>query len=76
LSPLSFWNVIITSSRWRVPTEYASFLVSRPTSEAEKERAFPIRKYIIGELGARSKNDLIIARIQAKMENSTIEKKT
>jgi hypothetical protein len=73
LPGLLFWNVIATSSRWRVPGEYASIVVSLPTSEAENERTFSIRKYVIGKRGARSKNDLVVARIRAKLENSTVE---
>jgi hypothetical protein len=76
LPPPLFWNVITTSSRWRVLREYASFVVSLPTSEAENKRTFLIRKYVIGENGARSKNDLVVARIRAKLENSIIEEET
>jgi hypothetical protein len=75
-SPPLFWNVITTSSRWQVLRKYASLVVCGPIPEAEHERIFSIRKCIIGERGARSKNDLIVARIRAKMEDSTIKKET
>jgi hypothetical protein len=55
LSALLFWNVIAMSSCWRILGEYASIIVSLPTSEAENERTISIRKYVIGECGARSK---------------------
>jgi hypothetical protein len=76
LPPPLFWNVSTTSSRWRVVREYASLVAFLPTSEAENERTFSIGKYIIGERGARSQNDLIVARIPAKKEDSIIEKET
>jgi hypothetical protein len=38
LPPPLFWNVITTSSRWRVLGEYASLVVSLPASEAEKRK--------------------------------------
>jgi hypothetical protein len=61
LPPPLFWNVIATSSCWRAPGEYASIVVSLPTSEAENEKIFSIRKYVIGECGARFKNSLVVA---------------
>jgi hypothetical protein len=76
LPPSLFWNAITTSPRWRVLGEYTSLVISPPTSETEDERTFSIRKSIIEERGTRSKNDLIVARIRAKMKYLTIKKET
>lgn len=70
LPPPLFWNVMGTSSDWQILAEYAAMVVSLPTAEAENERTFSIRKFVIGERGARSKNDLVVARIRTRLENS------
>jgi hypothetical protein len=59
-----------TSSRWGALKDFADLFLPRPVAEAENERMFSIDKYIVGERGGRSKNDVITARVRARMEQT------
>jgi hypothetical protein len=61
-----FWTVL--GQDWEVLREFAPILLSLPASEVENERTFSIRKYVVGDRGARSKNDLVTARIRLRLK--------
>jgi hypothetical protein len=61
-----FWTVL--GQDWEVLREFAPILLSIPASEVENERTFSIRKYVVGDRGARSKNDLVTARIRLRLK--------
>jgi hypothetical protein len=63
LIPL-FWRVVMTFSHWQILGEYTVIIVSLPIAEAENRRTFSIRKYIIRECRARSKNISVNAQIR------------
>jgi hypothetical protein len=68
LKPPLFWTAIGTSSRWTQLKEFAEVVMSLPASETENERVFSVRKYVIGDRGAKSKNDLVTARVRTRLE--------
>jgi hypothetical protein len=47
--------------------QFARVICSIPMSEAENERIFSIRKFIVGKPGGRSKNELMAARTRLEM---------
>jgi hypothetical protein len=67
LSPPAFWIAVGTSCRWAELAEYAEIILSLPASEAENERTFSVRKYIVGDRGGRTQNDLLTARVRLRM---------
>jgi hypothetical protein len=50
--------------------DFADLVLSLPAAEAENERIFSIRKYVVGERGGRSKSDLVTARVRTRMEQT------
>jgi hypothetical protein len=62
--PVLLWSTLGTSSKWDVLAEYADVLLSMPIAEAENERFFSTRRYVVGERGGRTKNPLVTARVR------------
>jgi hypothetical protein len=62
------WNCLGKSDLWGVLKDYAGVVVSLPVAETENERIFSIRKYVVGDRGGRTKNDLVTARVRTRME--------
>jgi hypothetical protein len=55
------------TSEWDFSAKFTRVSCSVPTSEAENERIFSISKFIVGDRGGRSKNELMAARTRLKM---------
>jgi hypothetical protein len=67
LPPPLFWIAIGTSSQWNVLRECAEVIILSPASEAENERRFSIRKYVLGDRGGRTRNDFLAFRVRLRM---------
>jgi hypothetical protein len=70
LYPSLLWRCFGTSSHWDVLNDYADVVLSLPAAQAENGRIFSSWKYVIGERGGRSKNDLVTERLRARMEQT------
>jgi hypothetical protein len=74
LAPPLFWTALGSSSQWNVLRDDALVLLTLPVAEVENERAFSIRKYVTGDRGGRSKNDIVTARVRTRMEETRTRK--
>jgi hypothetical protein len=64
--PVLLWSTLAPSSTWGILAEYARVLLSLPIAEAENERFFSTRRYVVGERGGRTKNELVTARVRIR----------
>jgi hypothetical protein len=66
IEPPLVWVGLGTSKRWDVLREFAQLVLSLPAAETENERLFSVRKYVVGDRGGRTKNDLVTARVRMR----------
>jgi hypothetical protein len=66
MDPPLIWVALGTSKNWSLLSGYAGLLVSLPIAETENERLFSVRKYVVGDRGGRTKNDLLTARVRIR----------
>lgn len=68
-----FWRVVTTSSHWQILGKYAIIVVLLPTAETKNEIIFLIHKNVIRECETKLENDLVIAQMHTRLEDSHIE---
>jgi hypothetical protein len=69
-APLQFWEALSHSSECYGLAQYALLLCSLPMNEAENERVFSVRKFVVGDRGEMSKNQLATARVRLRLRES------
>jgi hypothetical protein len=70
LPPSLHWVALGTALGLHTLKEVAEVLLSLPASEAENERTFSVRKYVVGPRGGRAKTDLVTARVRLRQESA------